>query len=104
VVNATVIRFDLVQAQRGGGSFFFSRSTPPSYTPTSPPHQHHASIIRDPYGRNVYGTPPQGRADYAFFQHIVLSMKPDTGRCAILSRRRLAGDGRDHGAGVSGRD
>ncbi|NTW02781.1 MAG: SAM-dependent DNA methyltransferase [Oscillochloris sp.] len=39
---------------------------------------------KDPYGRNVYGTPPQGRADYAFFQHIVLSMKPDTGRCAIL--------------------
>ena len=27
---------------------------------------------------------PQGRADYAFFQHILKSMKPDTGRCAIL--------------------
>ena len=39
---------------------------------------------KDPYGRNVYGTPPQGRADYAFFQHIVASMRPDTGRCAIL--------------------
>ena len=39
---------------------------------------------KDPYGRNLYGTPPQGRADYAFFQHIVVSMKPDTGRCAIL--------------------
>ena len=38
----------------------------------------------DPYGRNIWGTPPQGRADYAFFQHIVCSMKPDTGRCAIL--------------------
>jgi type I restriction enzyme M protein len=38
----------------------------------------------DPYGRNLYGVPPQGRADYAFFQHIVASMKPDTGRCAIL--------------------
>lgn len=38
----------------------------------------------DPYGRNRFGTPPQGRADYAFFQHIVASMKPGTGRCAIL--------------------
>jgi type I restriction enzyme M protein len=38
----------------------------------------------DPWGRNVWGTPPQGRADYAFFQHIVCSLKPDTGRCAIL--------------------
>jgi type I restriction enzyme M protein len=38
----------------------------------------------DPYGRNRFGTPPQGRADYAFFQHILASMKPKTGRCAIL--------------------
>ncbi|MGI8782529.1 MAG: N-6 DNA methylase, partial [Acidobacteriota bacterium] len=29
-------------------------------------------------------TPPQGRADYAFFQHILKSMDPKTGRCAIL--------------------
>lgn len=38
----------------------------------------------DKWGRNLYGTPPQGRADYAFWQHILVSMKPDTGRCAIL--------------------
>jgi type I restriction enzyme M protein len=38
----------------------------------------------DPYGRNRFGTPPQGRADYAFFQHILASMRPGTGRCAIL--------------------
>ncbi len=38
----------------------------------------------DPYGRNVFGTPPQGRADYAFFQHILASLRADTGRCAIL--------------------
>lgn len=38
----------------------------------------------DPFGRNIYGVPPQGRADYAFFQHIIRSLKPDTGRCAIL--------------------
>jgi type I restriction enzyme M protein len=38
----------------------------------------------DPWGRNLYGTPPQGRADYAFWQHIVKSMKSKSGRCAIL--------------------
>jgi type I restriction enzyme M protein len=38
----------------------------------------------DPYGRSGYGVPPQGRADYAFFQHILASMKRGTGRCAIL--------------------
>ena len=38
----------------------------------------------DPWGRNFLGTPPQGRADYAFFQHILSSLNPRTGRCAIL--------------------
>ncbi|MDA3951631.1 MAG: class I SAM-dependent DNA methyltransferase [Spirochaeta sp.] len=38
----------------------------------------------DPWGRNIYGTPPQGRADYAFWQHIIASMKAGSGRCAIL--------------------
>ncbi len=38
----------------------------------------------DAWGRNFLGTPPQGRADYAFFQHILKSMEPETGRCAVL--------------------
>ena len=38
----------------------------------------------DKYGRNILGTPPQGRADYAFFQHILASLDPKSGRCAIL--------------------
>ena len=38
----------------------------------------------DKYGRNFLGVPPQGRADYAFFQHILISMRQKTGRCAIL--------------------
>lgn len=38
----------------------------------------------DKYGRNFLGVPPQSRADYAFIQHILCSMKPKTGRCAIL--------------------
>ncbi len=40
--------------------------------------------MSDPYGRNIWGTPPQGCADYAFQQHIMASLKPDTGRCVIL--------------------
>lgn len=43
-----------------------------------------AAWINDPYGRNMLGVPPQGRADYAFFQHILASLRPRTGRCAIL--------------------
>ena len=38
----------------------------------------------DPYGRNFLGTPPQGRADYAFIQHIIKSMNSANGRSAIL--------------------
>ncbi|MHB1011991.1 MAG: type I restriction-modification system subunit M [Desulfobacteria bacterium] len=38
----------------------------------------------DLWGRNFLGTPPQGRADYAFFQHILKSLDSKTGRCAIL--------------------
>ncbi len=40
--------------------------------------------LTDPWGRNFLGTPPQGRADYAFFQHILKSLDPRTGRCAVL--------------------
>ncbi len=43
-----------------------------------------AAWLSDPYGRNLYGVPPQGRADYAFFQHILASMNAESGRCAIL--------------------
>jgi type I restriction enzyme M protein len=42
------------------------------------------AFAADKYGRNFLGTPPQGRADYAFFQHIIKSLDPKTGRCAIL--------------------
>jgi type I restriction enzyme M protein len=38
----------------------------------------------DRWGRNFLGAPPQGRADYAFFQHILKSLDVKTGRCAIL--------------------
>ncbi len=42
------------------------------------------AFMNDKWGRNFLGTPPQGRADYAFFQHILASMDEKNGRCAIL--------------------
>lgn len=42
------------------------------------------AFAHDYWGRNMFGTPPQGRADYAFIQHIIASMDEKTGRCAIL--------------------
>ncbi|MGA7586156.1 MAG: class I SAM-dependent DNA methyltransferase [Rouxiella badensis] len=37
----------------------------------------------EPWGRNLFGTPPQGRADYAFQQHIIASLTTK-GRSAAL--------------------
>lgn len=44
-----------------------------------------AKFTKDPFGRNTWGVPPQGRADYAFFQHIAHSLDPETGRAATSS-------------------
>ena len=42
------------------------------------------AFAHDRWGRNMFGTPPQGRADYAFIQHIIASMNEKNGRCAVL--------------------
>lgn len=39
---------------------------------------------KDPYGRNLWGTPPQGCADYAFQQHIQKSLDSSNGRSISL--------------------
>lgn len=38
----------------------------------------------DPFGRNIWGTPPQGCADYAFQQHIQKSLNEKNGRSISL--------------------
>lgn len=43
-----------------------------------------AKFMNDPFGRNIWGTPPQGCADYAFQQHIIKSLKPESGRSVVL--------------------
>jgi type I restriction enzyme M protein len=40
--------------------------------------------VNDPYGRNIAGVPPKGNADMAWVQHMVKSMKPKSGRMAIV--------------------
>lgn len=42
------------------------------------------SFETDPYGRNLWGTPPQGCADYAFQQHIQKSLDLSNGRSISL--------------------
>ena len=42
------------------------------------------SFANDPYGRNHWGVPPQGCADYAFEQHIQKSLNEKNGRSICL--------------------
>ena len=41
-------------------------------------------FVNDPYGRNIWGVPPQGCADYAFQQHIQMSLDQKNGRSISL--------------------
>jgi len=40
--------------------------------------------VKDPYGRNIAGTPPRSSGDYAWVQHMVVSMRQETGRMAVV--------------------
>jgi type I restriction enzyme M protein len=42
------------------------------------------NFANDPYGRNLWGVPPQGCADYAFQQHIQKSLDSKNGRSISL--------------------
>jgi type I restriction enzyme M protein len=42
------------------------------------------AFTNDSFGRNLWGTPPQGCADYAFQQHIQKSLDTDNGRSCVL--------------------
>lgn len=44
-----------------------------------------ASIFEnDQWGRNIWGSPTDSNADFAWLQHMYKSMKPGTGRCAVV--------------------
>ncbi|MDE6748555.1 MAG: N-6 DNA methylase [Lachnospiraceae bacterium] len=38
----------------------------------------------DLYGRNIWGSPTDSSADFAWLQHMVMSMDKDKGRCAVI--------------------
>ncbi len=38
----------------------------------------------DRFGRGEHGVPPKSTADWAFVEHMVASLKPDTGRMAVI--------------------
>ena len=38
----------------------------------------------DQYGRNIWGCPTDSCADFAWLQHMIKSMDPKTGRCAVV--------------------
>lgn len=38
----------------------------------------------DKYGRNMYGTPSDSNADFAWIQHMIKSMDENDGRCAVI--------------------
>ena len=42
------------------------------------------SFESDPYGRNIWGSPTDSNADFAWIQHMVASMDPETGKCIVI--------------------
>jgi type I restriction enzyme M protein len=44
----------------------------------------HENWAHDPFGRNFAGVPPRGSADYAWVQHMIVSMSKKSGRAAIV--------------------
>lgn len=43
-----------------------------------------AQFEADPFGRNFWGNPSDSSADFAWLQHMVKSMDPENGRCAVV--------------------
>ena len=52
----------------------------------------------DQWGRNIWGSPTDSNADYAWLQHMVKSMKPRTGRCAVVMPQGVLFHGGREGA------
>ena len=44
----------------------------------------HEDASSDPYGRFRRGVPPKTKGDYAFISHMIETLKPDTGRMAVV--------------------
>lgn len=85
VEDFSVVREDtLVHPAFVNGSYLRKFNIVLANPPYSIKQWNRDAFMHDKWGRNFLGTPPQGRADYAFFQHIIASMDLQNGRCAIL--------------------
>lgn len=56
-----------------------------------------ARWANDPYGRNLWGTPPQSNGDFAWIQHMVKSMRPGRGRMAVVLPQGVLFRGNEEG-------
>ena len=57
-----------------------------------------AKWANDPYGRNLWGTPPASNGDFAWIQHMVKSMRPGRGRMAVVLPQGVLFRGASEGA------
>ena len=57
-----------------------------------------AVFENDQWGRNIWGNAPDSNADFAWLQHMVKSMKPKTGRCAVVMPQGVLFHGGKDGA------
>ena len=52
----------------------------------------------DQYGRNIWGCPTDSNADFAWIQHMVKSMDPETGKCVVVMPQGVLFHGGKEGA------
>lgn len=52
----------------------------------------------DPFGRSAFGVPPDSFGDYAFVQHMLTTMRPGTGRLAVVMPRGVLFRGGSEGS------
>lgn len=52
----------------------------------------------DPWGRNIWGSPTDSNADFAWLQHMYKSMRPGKGRCAVVMPQGVLFHGGREGA------
>ncbi len=55
------------------------------------------AFASDPYGRNIYGCPSDSCGDWAWLQHMISSMDPKNGRCAIILPQGVLSHGNKDG-------
>ena len=76
------IRNPLLKEKDGNGLLHFDVVT--ANPPFSLDKWGHDDASNDPYGRFRRGIPPKTKGDYAFISHMIETLKPETGRMAVV--------------------